>query len=247
MPYRRLPNTDTARLRALETALKKTEHMPPFDLPISVSTHQELKCFYPEFQQALIYHKETYDRQVSKSKSHLESMRKAKLYISHFVQVLNFAIIRGELKPNIRELFGLDLDEKKLPNLNTEKDLIEWGEKLIAGEQARIAQGQSPITNPTIARVKVHYEEFIRNHQSQKYLQETHYKATQKIALLREKADKIILNIWNEVENNFSNLKADERRMKSETYGVIYVYRKNEKLSFDKLTFETTTKGLKIG
>lgn len=247
MPYRRLPNTDSSRLRALETALRQTENKPPFKLPISVSTFQELKYFYPEFKQAILYHKETYERQIAKSKGHSESFKKAKLFISHFIQVLNFAIIRGELKVNTREIFGLDPDERKLPNLNTEKEIIEWGEKLINGEQTRMSQGLSPITNPTIARVKVHYEEFLKNHKSQKHLQDTHNRATDKISSLRKKADQIILNIWNEVEAHYSQLTADEKRMKSEVYGVIYVFRKNEKISFSNLAFDQTAKDLNVG
>lgn len=235
MPYRRLPNTDTARVRAMQKALQKSDGLPPFKLPFSVSTHQDLKYFFPEFIQALQYQKEAMERQTQKHKKHQDSFKKARLYISHFIQVLNFAIIRGELKPETRALFSLDEDEKKLPSLNTEKDLIEWGEKLILGEQKRVAEGQAPITNPTIARVKVHYEDFLKIHQSQKHLQETYNKSTQKMNDLREKADGIITRLWNEIEEKYSELPAEEKRESAEQYGLVYVFRKNEKLSFSNL------------
>lgn len=235
MPYRRLPNTDSARLRAMQKALQKSEGIAPFKLPYSVSTFQELKNFFPEFRQAVTFQKDALDRQNSKSKNHQESLRKARLYISHFIQVLNFAIIRGEMKPETRSLFGLDTEENKLPQLNTEKDIIEWGEKIIAGEQKRLATGQAPITNPTIARVKVHYEDFLRINQSQKLLQESNTKTTLKMALLREKADDLITRLWNEVEASFSELPADEKREMAEKYGLVYVFRKNEKLVFTNL------------
>lgn len=235
MPYRRLPNTDSARLRAMQKALKMSEGVPPFKLTFSVSTHQHIKFFYPEFLQAVHYQKETLDRQTDKNKIHLESLRKARLYISHFIQVLNFAISRGELKDDTRSFFGLKEYSKKLPNLNSEKDVIEWGQKLIQGEQERLSKGLAPITNPTIARVKVFYEDYIRAHKSQKHLQETHNKALHKIAELREKADDIIVKLWNEIEENFAEYPADEKRIQAEKYGVVYVYRKNEKLSFHNL------------
>jgi len=222
----------------MKTALQKSEGLPPFKLSFHVSTHQELKYFYPEFVQAVLYQKETLERQTEKNKVHTDSLKKARLYISHFIQVLNFAIIRGELKPGTRELFGLDPDEKKLPQLNTEKDLIDWGEKLIKGERTRLSEGQAPITNPTIARVKVHYEEYLRAHNNQKYLQETHNKAQQKIIPLREKADEIIVKIWNEVEEHYSKLTPNEKRMKAEQFGIVYVYRKNEKLNFTNPNLE---------
>jgi hypothetical protein len=235
MPYRRLPNTDTARIRAMQNALKKSEGLPPFKLPFSVSIYQELKYFYPEFLQAIQSQKEAMERQTSKHKKHQESFKKARLYISHFIQVLNFAIIRGELKTETRALFGMDEDERKLPALNAEKDIIEWGEKLIAGEQKRMASGQAPITNPTIARVKVHFEDFLKVHQSQIYLQESYNKSAQKMNELRDKSDQIITRLWNEIEENFSDLPAEEKREQAEKYGLVYVFRKNEKLSFSNL------------
>ncbi|MGE4287494.1 MAG: hypothetical protein AB7E36_02305 [Salinivirgaceae bacterium] len=235
MPYRRLPNTDVARIRAMQKALQKTEGIPPFNLPFSVSIHQELKYFFPEFKQALQFQKEAQERQYLKHKKHQESFKKARLYVSHFIQVLNFAIIRGELKPETRAIFGLDEDERKLPLLNSEKDLIEWGDRLIKGEYTRLTSGQTPITNPTIARVKVHYEDFLKIHQSQKHLQETHTKSAEKIVELRNKADLIIAQLWNEIEDNFSDLPAEEKREQAEKYGLVYVFRKNERLLFRNL------------
>jgi len=222
----------------MQKALKKSDGVPPFNLAYSVSTHQELKYFYPEFKQAIDYQHEALDRQTEKSKQHQESFRKARLYISHFIQVLNFAIIRGEIKPETRKIFDLDEDERKLPVLNTEKDVIEWGERLIAGESKRIAEGQTPIINPTIARVKVHYEDFLRAHQNQKNLQNTNAKTLKKISELREKADKIIVKLWNEIEDHFNKLPADEKREKAEQYGLVYVFRKHERLTFMNLKLD---------
>ena len=173
MPYRRLPNTDSARLRAMQKALSKSEDVLPMDLPYSAATLQELRYFLPEFNQAIMMQRDVFERQTSKNKQHQESFRKARLYISHFIQVLNFAIARGEMKPDTRKYFDLPSDETKLPQLNTERDVIEWGQKLIDGEQKRLSEGLSPVTNPTIARVKVHYEDFVRLNISQKGLQET--------------------------------------------------------------------------
>ena len=87
----------------------------------------------------------------------------------------------------------------------------------------------SPVTNPTIARVKVHYEDFVRLNISQKGLQDSNTKALAKISELRGKADSIILNLWNEIEDHFSNNTPTVKREKAAEYGVSYVYRKHEK------------------
>ncbi len=230
MPYRRLPNTDSARLRAMQSALEKSVNALPMDLPYSASTLQELRYFLPEFEQAIMMQRDVFERQTSKNKQHQESFRKSRLYISHFIQVLNFAIARGEMKPDTRKYFDLPEDETKLPQLNTENDVILWGKKLIDGEQKRIFEGLTPVTNPTIARVKVHYEDFVRLNISQKGLQDSNSKALAKISELRVKADRIILNLWNEIEDHFSDNPPVLKREKAAEYGVSYVFRKHEKL-----------------
>lgn len=229
MPYRRLPNTDSARLRAMQKALTKSENMLPMELPYSAVTLQELRYFLPEFKQAIMMQRDVFERQTSKNKQHQECFRKARLYISHFIQVLNFAIARGEMKPDVRKYFNLPADETKLPQLNTERDVIEWGKKLIDGEQKRLSEGMTPVMNPTIAHVKVHYENFVRLNTQQKGLQESNSNALAKISDLRGKADRIILNLWNEIEEHYNNESPSVKREKAAEYGVSYVWRKNEK------------------
>ncbi len=138
------------------------------------------------------------------------------------------AITRGELHEKTRTLYGMDIDEQKVPSLNTEKEVIEWGKKIIEGEAKRIMSGQQPISNPSIAVVKVRYENFVESFNHQKILQQNTQRMLTELDTLREKADDIILNIWNEVENTFKDLPDDVKREKCTEYGLVYVYRKNE-------------------
>jgi hypothetical protein len=41
--------------------------------------------------------------------------------------------------------------------------MMSWGRRIIEGEEFRIKKGGSPITNPTIAVVKVRFENFIES------------------------------------------------------------------------------------
>lgn len=228
MPYRRLPNTDVARIKALKIAYKKGKELPPFSLAFTQSTYAKIELFINSFEKAMINYKAAYGIQVEKSKDHVMLTRKAKLYLSHFIQVVNMAISRGELPEKTRTLYGMDIDEQKVPSLNTEKDMIEWGKKIIEGEAKRIMSGQQPITNPTIAVVKVRYENFVDSYNHQKILQQNTQRMLNELDALRTKADDIILSIWNEVEASFKDLPDDLKREKSTDYGLVYVYRKNE-------------------
>jgi len=237
MPYRRLPNTDKSRLKSLKKAFKKYEKDGPDSVPFSEASITVLRAFLPTFQHALINLEAAKNNQVEKNKEYIELYRKAKMYVSHYIQVMNFAINRGELKAEIREFYELDAYENSLPPLSTEKDLLTWGKKTIEGDRNRIMHGGSPIYNPSIALVKVHFEKFADAYHFQKTLQSITDRSANNVNDLREEADKLILQIWNETENTFESLPDSLKREKAEKYGVIYVFRKSEikKMEADKL------------
>ena len=228
MPYRRLPNTDNSRLKALKTAIQKGKELTPMDLAFKQSTFQRVRSFLPKWEKALTEHKTTYDIQIKNNKEYLKKLKKAKLYISHFIQVVNMAVVRGELQQTVRAFYGIEEDNSKLPSLNTESDVIELGRSLIEGEIKRKMKGHSSVTNPTIAVVKVHYDNFLEAYKFQKMLQKNHARALNNLADIRNESDDIILNIWNEVEESYNNLPEDLKREKAQKYGLVYVYRKNE-------------------
>jgi hypothetical protein len=228
MPYRRLPNTDNARFKALLKAYQKGKETPPFKLAFSQSTYQRVVSFIYGFEKKIIQQKAALSKQIERNKDYHTLQKKARLYISHFIQVVNMAIQRGEISSSILDFYKLNGYSKKLPPLNTEEEIIKWGEKLIEGESERIRKGMSPITNPTIAVVKVRYEKFLESYQNQKNLQLSNNRALKELAEMRPEADDIILNIWNEVEEAYKNLPDELRREKATEYGLVYVFRKHE-------------------
>ena len=228
MPYRRLPNTDAARLKALKHAYQKGRELPPLKLAFSQTAFNKVQSFLPGFEGAVRLYKNTYAVTITKSKEYPTSYRKARLYISHFIKVMNMAITRGDLLPNTRTFYGIDESDSKVPELNTEADVIKWGEQLIAGEAERTRKGMTPISNPTIAVVKVRYEQFMNAYRSKKVNQKTNTRILSDVTALRDQADEIILTVWNEVEKTYSDLPDSAMREKAAEYGVSYVYRKNE-------------------
>lgn len=56
MPYRRLPNTDQARVRALKAAVEKGDVYNVRDLAISLKTLFEARNFLQRFEAAQIYY-----------------------------------------------------------------------------------------------------------------------------------------------------------------------------------------------
>lgn len=228
MPYRRLPNTDNARIKALNQVFDKGVELPPFKLAFSQAMYHQIKSIMPAFENAISEHRNAMNLHAEKNKDYHVKYKKAKLYISHFIQVVDMAIARSEQQPEIREYFGLNADERKLPNLNTEEEIISCGTKLIEGERNRKISGSTPITNPTIAVVQVHFDKYIDACNHQKSLKKRTELAHDNLEVIRTKIDAIIQQTWNEVEDTFKDLPEELRREKASSYGVVYVYRKNE-------------------
>lgn len=231
MPYRRLPNTDSARIRALKTALNIGNETPPHKLAFSPKILPRLQKFLPEFENSIRQQKQFLSAQAQKVKNYDDIVRKARIYISHFIRVMNMAIYRGELPREIRAYYGLPINEAGVPPLNTENEIVSWGKRIIEGEAQRIKRGGSPITNPTIAVVKVRYEQLLEALSACRKLREKASELVEKNNSLRKEANEIILNIWNDVEKSFSNLPADLKLDKCREYGLVYYLRKGESVA----------------
>jgi hypothetical protein len=228
MPYRRLPNTDSARLKSLTMAYEKGKELPPFKLAFSPNSYRKMQAVFPQFENAISESRNSLNLQAEKNREYQKRLKKARLYISHFIQVVNLAILRGDMVPETRNYFGFDEDEKKVPSLSSEEEVIKWGQILIDGEQERRNKGMNPITNPTIAVLKVHYDKFLEYYNYQKSLKDRSQRAQDQLNERRSQVDTVIQQIWNEVEHTFEDLPEEMRREKATGYGLVYVFRKNE-------------------
>ncbi|MBG0858083.1 MAG: hypothetical protein IQL11_01170 [Bacteroidales bacterium] len=234
MPYRRLPNTDAARIRAMRIALKKGKELPPYKVAFSAKTIVNLQRFLPLFEHSIQLQRQAVIAQYKKSKDYNELEKKAKIYLTHFIRVMNMAVYRGDMPAETRAYYGLPTNESTVPSLTSDGELISWGKRIIEGEEHRIRKGGSPITNPTIAVVKVRFENFLNEWNGHKLLIKKTLDYTEKVNMMRREADEIILQLWNEIETRHSTLPENIRKTESEDYGLVYIYRKNELDKADK-------------
>ncbi len=244
MPYRRLPNTDQARIRALENAISKDGVRENGQLVISYKTIQEARNFLEKFKRTYRLHAQNFEAQVKSSKKYQKQLKNARIYISHFIQVLNMCVIRNEIKKENKSLYNLDINDCAVPDLGSEAALIKWGESIIKGEDQRLSKGGAPVYNPTIAKVKVHYNIFCESYNIQKGLRNNTSKTMDEVAEMRPKADEIILDIWNQIEEVYKDYPASQKLIKCSDFGVVYYYRVKEQKAIEaaklqkKLTFE---------
>ena len=235
MPYRRLPNTDQARIRALQLAIEKAGSADFNDQVLPYKLVSEEQRLYALFRTNVVQKNDNFDTKVTVNRQYRQKFQKARMYISHFIQVLNLSVIRGEIKKNQKELYGLDPDLHIVPEMASDQDLLAWGEKIIQGEIKRTSQGGYPIYNPNINKVKVYFDIFKEQQVNHSFQANTTERLNGNVESMRDQVDRVILEIWNLVEEHYKNLYPYDKLQHCKAYGMIYYYRTGEA----RITLET--------
>ncbi len=231
MPYRRLPTTDKARLRALDAALKKVNKVSSGNFPFAKNSLEELQNVKTQFENTLKHYELNIKQQSDNNKRYRATQETARLYLSHFIQVLLFASERGEINGGLKFYGGLQELGGKIPSLNTEQEILEWGQIVVTGEQNRVRQGGSAIYSPSIALVKFKLEEFKDAAMFQQNLKRNTLRTFEKMQQLRKVTNDFIAQLWTEIESHIE-LEArteDEKRRIGEEFGIVYVLRRKER------------------
>jgi hypothetical protein len=229
VPYRRLPKTDVSRLNALSVVIQIADTVEMNQLAYSSKHIHPLRNMFQNLESAKTQQVFTWDQLVRQNKTYQNKLSKTRIYLTHFLQVINMCIAREELSPDVRKYFHIDPADGKIPALLTEEAILTKGKIVIEGENRRINEGGSPIMTPTIGKVNAWYEQFKEDFHSQKTIQKSNKRANDKIKLVREQTDTMILEVWNDVEKYYSGLPDEEKRDACRKYGLKYVFRKNEK------------------
>ncbi len=229
MPYRRLPKTDLSRIKALQKAVSMEGYKENGQLVLSYQTIRDAQQLLSKFRSAQSQYQQYYSQFLKTDKGYKDEARIARMYVSHFIQVLNMTIQRGELKKDIKEFYGLEPDDFTLPSLKAEPDIVKWGEKIIAGEEKRVSRGGVPIYNPNIAKVKVYWSIFADHYHGVSTLKNNAEKYREELVQMRPIVDDLLLDLWNQVENFYSELPMQQSLEKCAQFGVIYYLRTSEK------------------
>jgi hypothetical protein len=229
MPYRRLPNTDLARIRALKTAVQKSTGEGFRQSLIDNKTLSDAETLLLLFERKSKQYRQYYEIQVKAGKQLQLKAKNARIYLSHFIQVLYMCVMRSEIKSEQLALYGLENHNLIVPELTSNELLLIWGKKVLQGEELRTAKGGVPIFNPSLAKVKVIFSIFEEEYAKQIVRHQNTLRALKEVEALREDVDKVICNIWNQVEKYNEKNTLEDYLQKNKEYGIIYYYRKEEK------------------
>ena len=239
MPYRRLPTTDKARIRALNAVVKLADKKDIERLAFSKNTYQELTQVKTAFENNLLQYETDLKKLAEKHKEYKVLMEKAVMYISHFIQVLYMSVERGEIKAEALELYGLASFNGKVPSLNTEEDVLSWGTKVIEGEQKRIQKGGSPIYTPSIALVKVKLEDFNDIAVYMQNMRKISARSYDRMKDIRISTNDFISKLWNEIEEQVKSDSPKHKRQQTQEYGIVYIFRRKEKKNLQPSDLQT--------
>lgn len=231
MPYRRLPNTDQARIRTLKTAVDNCVQNGIYTNVLKHNTYFTAKNILEKFSREVDVYRKCVNEQSSKRRNakYDAAFKNARMYVTHFLQVLSMSVMRGEIARAKRSYYGLNPDDDSLPTITLESAVLEWSEKISEGEKRRQAEGGIPIYNPTMGRVSVACDLFKQMYDKQQQLGRNTADALSRVASLREECDSTILTVWQEIEEKFSDLESAERLEKCAQYGIIYYTRPDRK------------------
>jgi hypothetical protein len=230
MPLKKLPKVDDERIEILQAIIDQ-EELNGTNFILTPKELQELRNFLLVFEGTGFCFRQSVEDEDRAGKSHNELFKNVQLYLSHFIQVLYFSVIRNEIKAENLSLYGLDKNNLTVPDLSTEEAVLEWGECLIKGEKERVYRGGIPIYNPAIAKVKVHFDLFKDSLHSIKIYRKNMIRNGEGIVERRGKADQIILDTWTRVENKFHSLPAEEREQVYKNYKISFQYPKGVQLN----------------
>jgi hypothetical protein len=223
MPTINRPRTDLERLEALEAAKTKADNTAAADLAFSADTLNRLNLFLPDFRNEMQQAGSALSAQNNATVALQAAKYNSRTYTAHFIQVFNLGVARGVYTADQRAHFNLAINSADLPRLITEQEIATWGQRVITGDAARVAAGGAAMSNPTAAEVGTALTAYLAAQGNQSTKKDAYDHEQEDVDALRDDADELIADIWDEVEFTFRKDTPPSKRRKAREYGVRYM------------------------
>jgi hypothetical protein len=233
MISRRLPNSTPAVLRTLQT-MHDTYLNTPLATDRAITAEQfaqldlaDTDSFLSRFKKESSEADHALARQAPLTSALGISAARLTLYASHFHQVLDLGILRGDFVIGARTFYGRDITASSLPNLTSYAAVAETAQKIVSGETARqTAEGAAflPMSLPSAAEVATQLGLFIAARDaSQQALIQTD-REREDVAALYPAAQELAVDLCDTVEFFYrKDPLASSLRSKASRWGVVYI------------------------
>jgi hypothetical protein len=154
------------------------------------------------------------------------------MFVSHFHQVIDFAIARGLFKPGARSYYGRDVSATTVPDLSGYDAIQQAAQHIIDGEAARDAVEDPPfiaMSMPGAAEVGAVLAQFKAARTQSIQSQTQTDREREEVSALYPEAQALAVDICDTVEFFYrKDPDASSRRAKAARWGVVYTYDANE-------------------
>jgi hypothetical protein len=229
MPFRQLPASDPTRTQALQGALKKWNSTTGAARLISAATGAALETLQPKWEKEVAERADAFGQQSASTLALSAAADKLRLLVSHFIQVYQMGIARGDFAAAGRAVYELSVNEETVPNLDAEAALLLWADRIVKGDPRRVAQfSEAPMTIPAASAVAAALQAYNVKLTAQTDAKDQLEAEQADVIALRSDADKLIRDVWDEVEFALRQLEAPTLRRRAREWGVVYAQRPGE-------------------
>jgi hypothetical protein len=223
MPRRQLPRSNDARTKALNACLAKANATTdPAQRLISPDQIMRLSNSAGQWGTVTGSLADLLRAQTLATKLDGERFDKLAQLISHYIQVMNLAIDRGEIPAEDRALYQLDVNDGNVPSLTAADDVKLWAGRVITGEGKRVAAGGPPMAMPTAAQVALALEHFNEAELAQSNAKTAYDLGQEAVNALEPGVDDLIKELWDTIEFALRNDDPSSLRRKAREWGVVY-------------------------
>lgn len=238
MPYRALPNSDSARLSALEACATKATTVAATARPYSDELQSRLEALLGKFRTEARETGTALSAQTAATARASLDFAALQTNVSHFIQVLNLAIARGVIPAEARGHYGLDVSSTVVPAISSHSAAVLWAQRIIAGEAARRAADPAApaMALPSAAEVAATLTAYDASSKAQSTAKDTLDREQEDVDALRPTIDALITDLWDTIEFAYRKDSAPSRRRKCREWGIVYITRPGEELDPEEAT-----------
>jgi hypothetical protein len=238
MPFRRIPNTTPAVLRALQKARDQYLATPVVaERAISAAQFAALDTsnatsLLSRFTKEVSEADQAQALQAPLTSVTAQKAAQLQMYVSHFHQALDNGIARGFFQAGARSYYGRDVSNPVLPPMSSYQELAEAAAKVDSGETARAtaeAGGYQLMANPARDEVNDVALEFNGAWAASKAALAKTDTEKEDVQALYPEAQALAEDLADTIEFFHRKDKvASSRRVKCARWGVVYVFGADE-------------------
>jgi hypothetical protein len=220
---RKLPATNISRQFAMTAAKTKKDSTPPGGNLLSSHTSTRLDADSLNYNTLINAVTVAETSQRSDSKNVDPQRVQLRTFIGGYFGTLNNGIHLGIIPRSSRALFGLDVNNDRIPDLGTDAQLVNWGQQIIDGDALRVTNGGVAMAFPSIIEFQGVFTPAKLAINAISNSKTALINAQKAVNDVNVATDKTIVRVWDEIETSLSDYETAAMRSSAREWGVKYV------------------------